>query len=71
MKRFVAGTLAILAWSGSSFAQDWPTRPVTMVVPYTAGGPVDTVSRILAARLSETLGPVSYTHLTLPTIYSV
>jgi tripartite-type tricarboxylate transporter receptor subunit TctC len=37
-------------------AQDWPTRPVTMVVPYTAGGPVDTVSRILAARLGDVLG---------------
>ena len=37
-------------------AQDWPTRPVTMVVPYTAGGPVDTVSRIVAARLGEVLG---------------
>src|SRR5207248_7199146 len=40
----------------SVFAQDWPTRPVTMVVPYAAGGPVDTVGRILAARLGEILG---------------
>ena len=30
--------------------------PVTMVVPYAAGGPVDTIGRILAARLSEMLG---------------
>ena len=37
-------------------AQDWPTRAVTMVVPYAAGGPVDTLGRILAARLSEILG---------------
>jgi tripartite-type tricarboxylate transporter receptor subunit TctC len=37
-------------------AQEWPTRPVTMVVPYAAGGPVDTIGRIMAARLSELLG---------------
>src|SRR5262249_897814 len=37
-------------------AQDWPTRAITMVVPYAAGGPIDTLARILAARLSEILG---------------
>ena len=37
-------------------AQDWPNRPVTLVVPYAAGGPVDTIARIIAARLSEILG---------------
>src|SRR5262249_9456848 len=35
--------------------RDWPTRPVTMVVPFAAGGPMDTVGRILALGLSETL----------------
>ena len=34
----------------------WPNRPVTLVVPYAAGGPVDTIARIIAARLSEILG---------------
>lgn len=37
-------------------AQDWPTRPVTLVVPFAAGGPVDTAARIMAARLSDKLG---------------
>jgi tripartite-type tricarboxylate transporter receptor subunit TctC len=37
-------------------AQDWPTRPVTLVVPFAAGGPVDTAARIMAARLTENLG---------------
>src|SRR5438105_9604223 len=37
-------------------AQDWPTRPVTMVVPYAAGGPADVMARILTQRLSEILG---------------
>jgi tripartite-type tricarboxylate transporter receptor subunit TctC len=47
---------AALAMMNAAFAQDWPTRPVTMVVPYAAGGPVDTIGRILAARLGEVLG---------------
>ena len=41
---------------GAAQAQDWPTRPITMIVPYAAGGPVDTIARILSARLSEILG---------------
>jgi tripartite-type tricarboxylate transporter receptor subunit TctC len=36
-------------------AQDWPTRPVTMVVPLAAGGAIDVVSRILSPHLSEIL----------------
>jgi tripartite-type tricarboxylate transporter receptor subunit TctC len=36
-------------------AEDWPSRTITMVVPYAAGGPVDTVGRIMAAVLSEKL----------------
>jgi tripartite-type tricarboxylate transporter receptor subunit TctC len=46
--------LTILA--GPVRAQDWPSRPVTLVVPWAAGGPVDTVARIIAARASELLG---------------
>ncbi len=53
-------TAATLAAAVSpSAAQDkpaWPTRPVSMVVPFAAGSASDTVGRILAARLSELLG---------------
>src|SRR5258708_15159119 len=35
--------------------QNWPTRPITLVVPFAAGSASDTVGRILAARLSEVL----------------
>ena len=49
-------SFALLALSGAASAQDWPTRPVTMIVPYAAGGPVDTVGRIMAQGLSEALG---------------
>ena len=51
---FAAAALAVLA--GEAGAQDWPTRPMTMVVPFAAGGPVDTLGCILAPRLSEVLG---------------
>jgi tripartite-type tricarboxylate transporter receptor subunit TctC len=37
-------------------AQDWPTRPVTMVVPFPPGGGTDVLGRIVGQRLSETLG---------------
>jgi tripartite-type tricarboxylate transporter receptor subunit TctC len=37
-------------------AEDWPARPVTMVVPYAAGGPVDTLARIIGGGLSDALG---------------
>jgi tripartite-type tricarboxylate transporter receptor subunit TctC len=46
---------ALFSTSDSGIAQNWPTRPVTMVVPYVAGGATDTVARILSARLSEVL----------------
>ena len=48
--------LTALVLSGPSSAEDWPTRPVTMVVPFGAGSASDTVGRVLAAALSEQLG---------------
>ena len=53
---FAAATAVLLVPVGGAMAQDWPARPVNLVVPYAAGGPVDTVARIMAARLSEVLG---------------
>ncbi len=49
-------SLVLAAHIAPSAAQEWPARPVTLVVPYAAGGPVDTIARIVAARLSEILG---------------
>jgi tripartite-type tricarboxylate transporter receptor subunit TctC len=57
VRMIVAAALAFLCGAGGpASAEDWPARPVTLVVPYAAGGPVDTLARILAARLSEILG---------------
>jgi tripartite-type tricarboxylate transporter receptor subunit TctC len=51
-----AMVLALPAEAQTSPTQIWPTRPVTMVVPFAAGGPMDVVGRIMAASLSEQLG---------------
>jgi tripartite-type tricarboxylate transporter receptor subunit TctC len=51
-----AAVAALLGIAGGASAQDWPTRPVTMVLPFAAGGPVDVVGRLLAPRMSELLG---------------
>jgi hypothetical protein len=49
--------LAILPWLGTSaVAQAWPAKPVRIVFPYSAGGPVDVLLRALAMRMSETMG---------------
>jgi len=45
----------LLCGSGAS-AQDWPTRPVTMIVPYAPGGNIDQAARLFARELSEKLG---------------
>ncbi len=47
---------AIAAGIGSAAAQVYPARPITMVVPFAAGGPVDTLARILSERMRVTLG---------------
>jgi tripartite-type tricarboxylate transporter receptor subunit TctC len=47
---------AFAALASSVHAQDWPSRPMTMVVPFAAGGPMDTLARILQPTLGETLG---------------
>ena len=55
-------TLRLATLSGSALtgtlarAQAWPTKPVTMIAPYPAGGGVDTVARLLAERLGPRLG---------------
>jgi len=48
--------LASMAFAGSAFAQDYPTKPITVVVPFSAGGPTDTVARLVAEVMSQDLG---------------
>lgn len=46
--------LALIA--GNAQAQSWPTHPITMVVPFAAGGPTDAIARIVAEQMSKALG---------------
>ena len=55
MTRILFAAAIAIAGIVPSHAQTWPTRPITLIVPFAAGGPVDTIARILAARMSETL----------------
>src|SRR5215470_10703948 len=48
--------LAALAGSSGALAQDYPNRPVKIIVPFAAGGPADVYARFLAQRLQEAMG---------------
>jgi tripartite-type tricarboxylate transporter receptor subunit TctC len=52
----VLASLATLCAIGASAQPAWPTKPVSLVVPFAAGGPTDVVARTLAASMSKTLG---------------
>jgi len=47
---------ALVALAGTTSAQDWPTRTITMVIPFAPGGGIDGSGRIQAQRMSELLG---------------
>ncbi|MGE0238656.1 MAG: tripartite tricarboxylate transporter substrate-binding protein [Parvibaculaceae bacterium] len=51
---FAAATM--LAFAGNAGAQSYPERPITIVVPFAAGGPTDTVTRLVADVMSKDLG---------------
>jgi tripartite-type tricarboxylate transporter receptor subunit TctC len=52
----IAALAAALAFVAPAHAENWPSRTVTMVIPFAAGGPTDVLGRIMAQRLSEILG---------------
>jgi tripartite-type tricarboxylate transporter receptor subunit TctC len=52
----VAIVAASLAGPGSIHAQTYPSRPITIVAPFPAGGPLDTIARVIAEPMRETLG---------------
>lgn len=59
MIKTLLGSLAAIAIAASAppaFAQNYPSRPISIVVPFSAGGPTDTIARIVAERMSRALG---------------
>jgi tripartite-type tricarboxylate transporter receptor subunit TctC len=55
-KLLLAATLAALVSAGQASAQDFPNRPITMVIPFAAGGPTDVLGRVIGQRMGEILG---------------
>jgi tripartite-type tricarboxylate transporter receptor subunit TctC len=59
MSRMVVALLALTAFllrAGSATAQTFPSRPITLIVPYAAGGPTDTIARVIGDRMGQSLG---------------
>jgi tripartite-type tricarboxylate transporter receptor subunit TctC len=57
IKTIAAGLVGASALAATAvMAQDYPVQPVTIVVPFSAGGPTDTVTRLVAAAMSDDLG---------------
>src|SRR3954454_18301629 len=56
MKKLMIAIALAAVSVGSAVAQTYPTHPITMIVPAAAGGPTDTIGRILAQRMQVTLG---------------
>jgi tripartite-type tricarboxylate transporter receptor subunit TctC len=55
IRKTIVGALALL-WCGPLGAQDWPSRQVTIVVPFSAGSTPDSIARIVGDRLQQKLG---------------
>ncbi|HYY36766.1 MAG TPA: tripartite tricarboxylate transporter substrate binding protein [Xanthobacteraceae bacterium] len=57
MPRTMAAAAAMMiAFAGHAAAQDWPSRPITLIVPFAPGGGIDVSARIQALRMGELLG---------------
>ena len=56
MKRLFVGLAIAMAFTGAAAAQSYPSRPITFIVPYGAGGPVDTMARTLSEAMRASLG---------------
>ena len=58
--RHLMSAAALLLALGPAAAQDYPTKPITIIVPAAAGGPTDTISRITAQAMSKLLGQTDH-----------
>ncbi len=56
MKKTLAFAAALAFLAGAASAQQYPTKPITVIVPFAAGGPTDVIARIVGESMSKTLG---------------
>ncbi len=56
MTRIISAALFAVLLAANASAQQFPLKPVTMIVPYAAGGPTDTVARVLGVAMAKPLG---------------
>jgi putative tricarboxylic transport membrane protein len=56
VKLAAAAAVAFVAGAAPTHAQQYPSRPISMIVPFTAGGPTDVLARVLGQHMSQTLG---------------
>jgi tripartite-type tricarboxylate transporter receptor subunit TctC len=60
VSRLIKAALLLLALSGPAFADDYPNRPVRLIIPFPAGGSNDVVGRVVAKYLGDQLGQTVY-----------
>lgn len=56
MKKALLAACILAAATGHAFSQAYPSRPITIVVPFAAGGPTDTIARIMGERIRAAVG---------------
>jgi tripartite-type tricarboxylate transporter receptor subunit TctC len=56
MRKSIVAALALIAATAAAAAQTFPTRPITIVVPFAAGGPADAMARVMGDRMGRSLG---------------
>src|SRR3981081_1954333 len=56
MRKILTAFVSMLALGGAAFADNFPSHPITVIVPFSAGGPSDAMMRVLGERMKATLG---------------
>ena len=66
MRMALAAAATIGALTTTVSAQDWPTRPITLIVPFAAGGGIDASARLQALAIGEALGQTIVVEMSAP-----
>src|SRR5213082_354980 len=56
LRRAWGAIVGVLMVSSAALAQNFPNKPMTMIIPFAAGGPTDVLGRVLAQRMGDVLG---------------